>query len=47
MNNQRPGPVNGMLRQYFLDGFLIMERRENGEWVEVLRVPEDKVIDDE
>ena len=43
MNNQRPGPVDGMMRDYFKDGFYIVERRENGEWVEIVRVPEEKV----
>lgn len=46
MNNQRPGPVNGLLREYFQGGFYIVERRENGEWVEVIKVPEDKVKDE-
>lgn len=47
MNNQRPGLIDGLLREYFADGFFIVERRENGEWIEVIKVPEEKVKRDE
>ena len=43
MNNQRPRIVDGIMRDYFKDGFYIVEVMKNNEWIEITKVPEEKV----
>lgn len=45
-NTSRPCILEGMVRDYFKDGYYFIELYENGQWKQLVKTPEENVSGD-